>query len=127
MLILLPGQNIGKANKSKINILHLFFVDDLKTFAKNKNKVTLHLDLITRFRNDDLQICFRQMWLHLHQVGWRKSLGTKLTINNTGITETETGKTYKHLKQDEGELNKQRVMKEYLKRVRKFWNSELYS
>ena len=127
MLILLPGQNIGKANKSKINILHLFFVDDLKTFAKNKNKVTLHLDLITRFRNDDLQICFRQMWLHLHQVGRRKSLGTKLTINNTGITETETGKTYKHLKQDEGELNKQRVMKEYLKRVRKFWNSELYS
>ena len=64
--------------------------------------------------------------------GKRKSLGTKLTINNIDITELESGDTNKYLGQDEdigfkGELNKQRVIKEYLKRVRKIWNSELYS
>ena len=64
--------------------------------------------------------------------GKRKSLGTKLTIHNIDITELESGETYKYLGQDEdigfkGELNKQRVIKEYLKSVRKIWNSELYS
>ena len=58
--------------------------------------------------------------------------GTKLTIHNIDITELESGETYKYLGQDEdigfkGELNKQRVIKEYLKRVRKIWNSKLYS
>ena len=52
MLSLLPGYNIGKPNSSRVNISHLFFVDDLKTFAKNKNEATLHLDLITRLTND---------------------------------------------------------------------------
>ena len=72
------------------------------------------------------------MCLHLHRASKRKSPGTKLTINNIEITELESGDTYKCLGQDEdigfkGELNKQRVMEEYLKRVRKIWNSELYS
>ena len=52
MLSLVPGYNAGKLNNSKANILHLFFVGNLKTFAKNKNEATLHLDLITRFTND---------------------------------------------------------------------------
>ena len=57
--------------------------------------------------------------------GKRKSLGTKLTINNIDITELESGDTNKYLGQDEdigfkGKLNKQRV-------IRKVWNSELYS
>ena len=64
--------------------------------------------------------------------GKRKSLGIKLTINNIEITELESGDTCKYLGQDEdmgfkGELNKQRVLEEYLKRVRKIWNSKLYS
>ena len=133
MLSLLPGYNIGKPNSSKINILHLFFVDDLKTFAKSKNEATLHLDLITRFTND-INIKFgldKCAYIYIER-GKRKSPGTKLTINNIEITELESGDTYKCLGQDEdigfkGELNKQRVMEEYLKRVRKIWNSELYS
>ena len=52
MLSLLPGYNIGKPNSSKVLISHLFFVDDLKTFVKNKNEATLHRDPITRFTND---------------------------------------------------------------------------
>ena len=64
--------------------------------------------------------------------GIQKSLGTKLSINGTDIEELDSGETYTYLGQDEdigfkGELNKQRVTKEYLRRVRQIWNSELYS
>ena len=56
--------------------------------------------------------------------GKRKSLGTKLTISNVDITELESGETNKYIGQDEGigfksELNKRRVVKKHLKRVRK--------
>ena len=133
MLSLLPGYNIGKRNSSKVNMTHLFFVDDLKTFAKNKNEATLHLDLITRFTNDiNMKLGLDKCTYIYIERGKRKSLGTKLTINNIEISELESEDTYKYLGQDEdigfkGELNKQRVMEEYLKRVRKIWNSELYS
>ena len=133
MLSLLPGYNIGKRNSSKVNMTHLFFVDDLKTFAKNKNEATLHLDLITRFTNDinmkfGLDKC---AYIYIERGKW-KSLGTKLTINNNEITEFESGDTYKYLGQDKyigfkGELYKHRVLEEYLKRVKKNWNFELYS
>ena len=64
--------------------------------------------------------------------GIQKSQGTKLSINGTDIEELDSGETYTCLGQDEdmgfkGELNKQRVTKEYLRRVRQIWNSELYS
>ena len=125
MLSLLPCNNIGKRNSSRVNISHLFFVDDLKTFVKNKNEATLHLDLITRFTND-ISMKFgldRCAYIYIER-GKRKSLGTKLTIHNIDITELESGETYKYLEQGEdigfkGEPNKQRVIKGYLKRVRK--------
>ena len=133
MLSLLPGYNIGKPNSSKVNISHHFFLDDLKTFAKNKNEATLHLDLFTRFTNDinmkfGLDKCAN---IYIERGKW-KSLSTKLTINNIEITELESRDTCKYLGQDKyigfkGELNKHRVLEEYLKRVRKIWNSELYS
>ena len=64
--------------------------------------------------------------------GIQKSLDAKLSINGTDIEELDSGETYTYLGQDEdigfkGELNKQRVKKEYLRRVRQTWNSELYS
>ena len=117
MLSLLPGYNIGKRNSSKVNMTHLFFVDDLKTFAKNKNEATLHLDLITRFTNDiNMKLGLDKCAYIYIERGKRKSLGTKLTINNIEISELESEDTYKYLGQDEdigfkGELNKQRVMK----------------
>ena len=117
MLSLLPGYKIGKRNSSKVNMTHLFFVDDLKTFAKNKNEATLHLDLITRFTNDiNMKFGLDECAYIYIERGKRKSLGTKLTINNIEILELESGSTYKYLGQDEdigfkGELNKQRVMK----------------
>ena len=134
MLSLLLGYNIGKPNSSKVLISHLFFVDDLKTFAKNKNEATLHRDPVKRFTND-ISIKFgldKCAYIYI-EWGRRKFLGTKLTINSTDITELESGKTNKYLGQGEDigfkrELNNQRVMKDYLKRVcGNIWNSELYS
>ena len=133
ILSLLPGYSIGKRNSSKVNMTHLFFVDDPKTFSKNKNEATLHLDLITRFTNDiNMKLGLDKCAYIYIERGKRKSLGTKLTINNIEISELESEDTYKYLGQDEnivfkGELNKQRVMEEYLKRVRKILYSELYS
>ena len=108
-------------------------MDDLKTFAKNKNEATLYLGLITRFTNDiNMKYGLDKCAYIYVEPSKRKSLGKKLTINNIEITELESGDAYKCLGQDEdigfkGELNKQRVLEEYLKRVRKIWNSKLYS
>ena len=117
----------------KVKILHLFFVDDLKTFAKNKNEATLHLDLITQFTNDiSIKLGLDKCACIYIERRKGKSLGTKLTTIKIDIREPESEETYKYHRQDEdigfkGELNKQQVMKEYLKRVRKIWYSELYS
>ena len=59
--------------------------------------------------------------------GKRKSLGEMININGVEIKELEEGDTYKYLGQDEsvgydGSINKERVLKEYLKRVKKIWN-----
>ena len=62
--------------------------------------------------------------------GKRKSLGEMININSVEIKELEEGDTYKYLGQDEsvdydGSFNKEKVSKEYLKRVKKIWNSQL--
>ena len=63
--------------------------------------------------------------------GIQKSFGTKVSINGKDKEELDSGETYIYLGQDEDigfkeELNKQRVTKEYLRRVRQIWNAELY-
>ena len=60
----------------------------------------------------------------------RKQLGENITVNNIAIGELKQDDTYKYLGQDEavtydGPLNKERVSTEYLRRVRKVWNSQL--
>ena len=53
-----------------------------------------------------------------------------ILINNIAIDLVKEGDSYKYLGQDKnlgyvGPINKERVVKEYLKRVRKIWESEL--
>ena len=47
LLSFLPGYNIAKTSNKKQKLTHLFFVDDLKIFARSKREATLQLDLIT--------------------------------------------------------------------------------
>ena len=44
----LPGYKIGEPGKRGISISHLFFVDDLKTYASDKKCAKLQLDLISQ-------------------------------------------------------------------------------
>ena len=62
----------------------------------------------------------------------QKSLWKFLTLDEKKLAEQTEGECYKYLGQDENTghhdvLNKERVIKEYLKRIRKIWSSELYS
>ena len=133
LLSLLTGSNIAKTNNIIQKLTHLFFVDDLKTFARNKKEAALQLDLITQFTKDiDMKFGLDKCAYIYIVRGIQKSLDTKLSINGTDIEELDSGETYTYLGQDEdigfnGELNKQRVTKEYSSRVRQIWNSELYS
>ena len=64
--------------------------------------------------------------------GNQKSLGKFLTLDETKLAEVTEGECYTYLGQDENigynhVLNKKRVIKEYMKRIRKIWLPELYS
>ena len=53
-------------------------------------------------------------------------------MNGLELNELEIDESYKYLGQDEdisfkGDLNKEKVMKEYFRRVRQIWATELYS
>ena len=63
--------------------------------------------------------------------GKRKALGD-IIINGLHLEELEEGYTYKYLGRDEAvgfasPLNKEKVTKEYYRRVRKIWESDLYA
>ena len=60
------------------------------------------------------------------------SLGQTIEINGLRVKELQEEEFYTYLGQDEavgynGPLNKEKVTKEYKRRVRKIWTSELYS
>ena len=129
----LPGYKIGGPDKRDTDINHLFFVDDLKTFANNQREGGLQLDLITRFSNDITMKFGEAKCAYLYiEKGKRKSLGECIKMNDLNLIELPEGDHYKYLGQDEaigidGALNKERVTTEYYKRIRKIWKSELYA
>ena len=63
--------------------------------------------------------------------GQKTSFGEKLQLNDIELNELENEEHYKYLGQNESigynVLNKERVLKEYYRRIRKIWDSELYS
>ena len=64
--------------------------------------------------------------------GRKRSLGEKFSVKEMELNELEDGEQYKYLGQDESvgydnTLNKERVLKEYFRRIRKIWKSELYA
>ena len=131
MLNRLKGYSIGKGNSREINITHLFFVDDLKLFAPNMNSMKLLLDLVTQF-SKDIGMKFGESKCAYLQIerGRIKVNSENIKINNLNIQQVKEGESYKYLGIDEnisfdGTTNKERVLTEYFKRVRKIWSSEL--
>ena len=64
--------------------------------------------------------------------GQRKELKNTITMNGLNLNELKSEDSYKYLGMNEdisyrGEINKERAKKEYFRRVKKIWRSELYS
>ena len=131
LLITLNSYQIGKPDSKITNISHLFFVDDLKTYAQNIRKAKQQLDLVTTFSKD------KNMEFEMNKCSYinierrkKKSLGVNLCLQDLQISKLESGECYKYLGQDEdigfdNVLNKEQVTAEYLKIVQKIWNSQL--
>ena len=115
-----------------VNLSHLFFVDDLKTFANDEKAAKMQLDLITIFTNDIGMEFGADKCAYLRIMkGERKSLGSTFEMNGLKLSELKEGESYKYLGMDEdiaivGEINKEKVRSEYFRRVRKIWGSELH-
>ena len=110
-------------------ISHPFFVDDLKTYAKDIDDAKIQADMITQFTND-ISIEFgtdKCTYLYIEN-GKMKILGN--TIDKNGLHLEELGDTNKYLGQDEAmgfaPQNKEKVTKEYYHHLRKIWESEHY-
>ena len=122
-----------KVEKRKKNLTHLFFVDDLKTYAKNMNDAKHQLDVITTF-SKDIGMKFEEDkcgYINVER-SKQKSLGKCIEINGVKIKEMEEGEPYRYLGIDEtigysGKFNKERVACEYYRRVKKIWISQLNS
>jgi hypothetical protein len=129
----LPGYKAGKPGERGTKITHLFFVDDLKTYAQDLMGAKSQLDLITTFTKDIGMEFGNDKCAYIHiENGQKVSLGEKHTLNGIELNELDNGDQYKYLGQDESigyddVLNKDRVTKEYFRRVRKIWSSELFS
>ena len=121
----------GKNENRNQDVTHLFFVDDLNLFATNMSSAKTLLDLVTTF-SQDIGMKFGESkcsYLMIER-GKQKCTTEKLEMNGTKIQSIKKDVTYKYLGVDKnvsynGSLNKDRIQREYLKRVRKLWRSEL--
>ena len=123
----LPGYSVGPPSRRVSVISHLFFVDDLKTYAKDIDEANIQADMITQFTNDINMEFGTDKCAYLYiENGKRKTLDDTIDTNGLHLEELEECDTYKYLGHDEAvgfasPLNKEKVTKEYYRRVRKIW------
>ena len=125
----------GRKRNNRKNQPHntYFFVDYLKLYVSNINITKKQLDLVTAF-SKDTGITFGEGKCAYQQVENGKLIKNTedLKINNLNINPIKDKGTYKYLGIDEnisyvGTVKKERVMTEYITRVKKIWQSELSS
>ena len=131
-LALAPLSNLCygyKSQNGKLN--HLFFMDDLKTFAKDDNQQTGLLTIVKTFSDDikmefGLDKCAKATFKR-----GRLTKTTDLELDvDTVIEELEQESTYKYLGVSEGDgiqhsAMKEKIRKEYYGRVRIVLKTEL--
>ena len=113
------------------SINHLFYMDDLKLFARNDNELTGLLDTVKKFSDDigmqfGLDKCAKVTFIKGKIV---KTENITLDVSTT-IRELEQEGTYKYLGIQEAEgvsnaANKEKVRKEFYRRVRAILQTEL--
>jgi len=103
----------------------MFFVDDLKMFAPNRNHMRTLLDQVTIFSNDiDMKLGLSKYAYLRIEKGKIVNAKEQMVMNDVTIEPVKEGDSYKYLGQNKnlgyvGPINKERVKKEYFKRVRK--------
>ena len=114
-----PRYKIRESGKRGTSISHLLFIDDLKTYASDKkgSKITAWFE-ITVFKIYQ-SVCNLEVNT---ERGNQKSLRKFLNLDETKLVELTEGECYDYLGQDEkigcnDVLNKERVTKEYTKRI----------
>ena len=124
------GYKIGKEERTT-NLSHLFFMDDLKLYALNLEKLIALLGIVIQF-SQDVAMVFGESKCAYQYIQWgkRREMGLPLKVKYPTVAEIEEGDHYKYLGIDESvgydsPLNKHRIIKEYKRRVNKIWKSEL--
>lgn len=125
------GYKMGTPRERDINVTHLLFVDDLKLYGNSMDTIKQQLQTITEF-SKDIGMTFGEdkcSYIYIER-GKRKTLGSSIKINDTKINELKEEQTYKYLGFDETTrfasiLNKNNLTKEYVRRLRKIWSSQL--
>ena len=108
-------------------------MDDLKLCATDIDTGKLLLDIITTFTKDvGMSFGEKKCACICTENGKRKSVGQTIETNGLRVKELQEEELYTYLGQDEavgynGPLNKEKVTREYKRRVRNIWTSELYS
>ena len=127
----LNGYKMGPNGNRNQNITNLFFVDDLKMFTRNMNQMKVLLDQVTQFSND-IGMKFGELKCAYLVIDKGRIIQNiePIVMNEVTIQPMKEGESYRYLGQDEnlgyvGTINKDRVRKEYFKRVKKIWESEL--
>ena len=125
------GYPIGNPGERDILISHKFFVDDLKLLATMLAQALKQLDIVTTFSKDVGMAFGTDKCAHSYaERGKKKPLGETIVMNGVEIKELKEEERYTYLGIDEsvsmdGELTKEKVRDEYLRRVKKIWKSEL--
>ena len=108
----------------------MFFVDDLKLYASSITILKKQLDLVKKFSKD---IGMKFIEENCAYIKIEKEKNTKtlaIEINGLKMKPIQERESYRYLGQDEnvayeGAINKERVTREYLSRVKKIWSCEL--
>ena len=115
----------------RCNLLNLFFVDDLKLYTISLEQLINLLKIVVEYSKDigmsfgDSKCAYQCL-----QRAKGKEIGSPIRVDHLTVQEIKEGDNYKYLGIDEsvgfdGPLNKERVIKEYKRRVNRIWRSEL--
>ena len=124
------GYKLGTGAK-RCNLSNLFFVDNLKLYAISLEQLLNFLKIVVEYSKDiGMSFGDSKCAYQCIQRGKRKEIGSPLRVDHLTVQEIKEGDNYKYLGTDEsvgfdGPLNKERVIKEYRRRVNRIWRSEL--
>ena len=125
------GYRINARNEKKAKkIFHLFYMDDLKLYAPNREETTRQIAMVKQF-SDDISMQFgldKCAFITLRK--GRRVESENIIMDQTTISQLDQESTYKYLGIEESEKvehkkMKERLKKEYLKRIKVILKSEL--